>query len=164
AVVFPEWAGEASRNFFGAELRATLLQETNTRQWNSTFYQEPGQWDDPLFATRLLSSGCTALLALNASHAAALALAKLRDAAVPVVTIGGNLPAVEMLQVPVVDGDAGEAIYRLVREFLARGLERFVIAGYAEPRLGARRVEGCRKALEQFRSTTTADAFIESFD
>lgn len=163
AVVFPEWAGD---NIFGMELRGELVKQAHANRWSFTFFQEPGYWNDPKFATSLLAMGCTSLIALNAGDRAAIPIAKLRDSSMPVMTIGRNTSAFDALNIPAVDGDDGEAMHRLVCQLLSRGLRRIVTVGAAPsiPQKCQSRLDAFRQALAQFKRKPPADVLIETGD
>ncbi|MDD5705751.1 MAG: substrate-binding domain-containing protein [Kiritimatiellae bacterium] len=162
AIVFPWWTREPEHNSFALELRTELFRQAQDQHWRFTFHQESGSWDDPLFPARLLAAGCTSLIALGVAEEAVLAVTRLHDANVPIVTIGRNQRSFKFLNVPVVDGDDHKAMWRLAGALLRQGCRRIVVAGN-HPRTSTR-LAGFREAFIQARKSTPMDAFIDALD
>lgn len=115
-----------------------------------TLFQEPGQFTDALFPTRFGAAGCKRLLMICADEQGVVALTKLWEAGVPMVSIGHGPPAFGLLQIPVVEGDDEEAMRRLVLQLRREGCRRLLVVGFDDPLLGMDRVRGCVSAFEQF--------------
>jgi DNA-binding LacI/PurR family transcriptional regulator len=163
-VVWPGWAAESERNPWATNLRAALVEECHRRGWRFSLFQEPGQFADALFPTRFSVAGCNRLLMMSAVEEGIVPLTKLREAGVPLASIGHLSPAFESLRISVIEGDDEEAIRRLVFQLRREGCRRLLVLGFHNPRLGTDRVRGCVNAFEQFAHEYPADTFVESHD
>lgn len=163
-VILPFWVAIPDRNPWATELWTMIEGECRRRGWRLSLFQEPGQGSDPLFPTRFSTAGGNRLLILGPSGESVPMLTKLREAGVPMASIGRGPPAFDLLKIPVVDGNDEEAMRRLVLQLRREGYRRLLVVGFTNSSLGADRVRGCVEAFEQFAHEYPTDAFVESPD
>lgn len=162
-VIIPDWDIELSTGFIAAFKRAFDLC-ARQRGWPVSFYHEGSILNEPHFVQRLIAGGVNCVVFIDIHEESIPAAATLKQAGIPVVSFGRDLPVLESLKIPVVSQDDRGAMQDLAMSLLARGRQHIVLTGISDPIRTNEHLQGFAAACRLLGREYPADMVVEGYD
>lgn len=162
-VILPDWEMEFATGFIAA-FKCALNREALRRGWPVSFRYEQPIRNEPHFIERLVASGINCVVFIDIHEESILIAGALKQAGIPVIVVGTDLPVLKNLKIPVISPNGRAAMQDLVLALVSRGKRQIVLTGISTPVRSNDHLQGFVTAHQMLGLDYPADMVVEGYD
>ena len=162
-VILPDWEMEFATGFIAA-FKCALNREALRRGWPVSFRYEQPIRNEPHFIERLVASGINCVVFIDIHEESIPIAGSLKQAGIPVIVVGTDLPVLKNLKIPVISPNGRAAMQDLVLALVSRGKRQIVLTGISTPVRSSDHLHGFAAANQMLGLDYPADMVVEGYD
>lgn len=162
-VILPDWDIELATGFV-AGFKRSLDREALRRGWAVSYHHEREIQNEPHFLQRLVAGGSNSVVFIDIHEESLPAAGALKQAGIPVISFGTDLPVLRSLKIPVVSPNGRAAMQDLVLSLVSRGKQQIVLTGISAPVRSSEHLHGFAAAYQMLGLDYPADMVVEGYD